>query len=112
MVAVKPLALAPAPVALVPLAALTLILPFRGTAGAPTTPLASVLPSGLTAAELQGLRGLREAVAGSDYAAQFIKRRTFGVDGSGQDTVRKTGPTSGFTAAFLCGPAGCFVALQ
>ena len=49
--------------------------------------LAAALPSGLGPGELATLRGLRELVIDSKYADQFVKNRTFGVNGTGQETV-------------------------
>ena len=53
----------------------------------PTEQLAVGLPSGLTPGNLAALRGLRQAVLESKHADQFVKNRTFGVNGTGQETV-------------------------
>ena len=55
--------------------------------GAALPALASALPSGLAPDELRALRGLRKNVLESEYAGQFVKNRTFGVNGTGQETV-------------------------
>ena len=49
--------------------------------------LAVEMQSGLTPGDLAALRGLRQHVVASEHADQFVKNRTFGVNGTGQETV-------------------------
>ena len=49
--------------------------------------LAVGMTSGLAPDDLTALRGLRQHVVASEYADQFMKNRTFGVNGTGQETV-------------------------
>eukprot|EP01043_Picozoa_sp_COSAG02_P032790 COSAG02_NODE_2206_length_9517_cov_3.928860_12_plen_102_part_00 len=49
--------------------------------------LAVEMQSGLTPGDLTALRGLRQHVVASEHADQFVKNRTFGVNGTGQETV-------------------------
>ena len=49
--------------------------------------LAVGMPSGLAPDDFTTLRGLRQHVFASGHASQFVQNRTFGVNGTGQETV-------------------------